>query len=67
MPSRKETPPSSGFAAFGDAMRNAFRAGSTDKTLKLNEGHAHGLLNDLDREEVIADIRDWLLARIPAK
>ena len=42
-------------------------AGSTDKTLKLYEGHAHDLLNDLDRETVIIDIRDWLLARIPAK
>jgi acylglycerol lipase len=42
-------------------------AGSTDKTLKLYEGHAHDLLNDLDRETVIVDIRDWLLARIPAK
>jgi alpha-beta hydrolase superfamily lysophospholipase len=42
-------------------------AGSTDKTLKLYQGHAHDLLNDLDREIVIVDIRDWLLARIPAK
>jgi alpha-beta hydrolase superfamily lysophospholipase len=43
------------------------KAGSTDKTLKLYEGHAHDLLNDLDREIVMADIRDWLLARVPAK
>jgi acylglycerol lipase len=43
------------------------QAGSTDKTLKLYEGHAHDLLNDLDRETVIADICDWLLARIPAR
>jgi acylglycerol lipase len=41
------------------------QAGSTDKTLKLYEGHAHDLLNDLDRETVMADIRNWLLARIP--
>ena len=38
-------------------------AGSTDKTLKLYEGHYHDLLNDLDREVVMKDIRDWLGAR----
>ena len=31
-------------------------AGSTDKTLKLYDGHAHDLLNDIDRERVMADI-----------
>jgi alpha-beta hydrolase superfamily lysophospholipase len=41
-------------------------AGSADKTLKLYEGHAHDLLNDLDREKVMADITDWIDARLPA-
>ena len=41
-------------------------ASSQDKTLKLYEGHAHDLLNDLGKEIVIADIRDWISARIPA-
>ena len=41
-------------------------AGSVDKTLKLYEGSYHDPLNDLDRQTVIADIRDWLGARIPA-
>jgi alpha-beta hydrolase superfamily lysophospholipase len=42
-------------------------AGSTDKTLKLYEGHYHDLLNDLDRETVMADIQSWLDARLPAE
>jgi acylglycerol lipase len=41
-------------------------AGSRDKTLKLYEGHFHDLLNDIDKELVMADIRDWIAARIPA-
>ena len=41
-------------------------AGSTDKTLKLYEGHYHDLLNDVDKEVVIADINDWIDARVPA-
>jgi alpha-beta hydrolase superfamily lysophospholipase len=39
-------------------------AGSTDKTLKLYEGHYHDLLNDLGREQVMDDIVDWIDARI---
>ena len=41
-------------------------AGSTDKTLKLYEGHFHDLLNDVDKEVVMADIQHWLDAHIPA-
>ena len=41
-------------------------AGTRDKTLKLYEGHAHDLLNDLDREVVIADIADWIDAHLSA-
>ena len=40
-------------------------AGSTDKTLKLYEGHFHDLLNDIDKEVVMADIQQWIDARIP--
>jgi alpha-beta hydrolase superfamily lysophospholipase len=40
----------SGSQIFFDA------AGSTDKTLRLYDGHMHDLLNDLDKEEVMADI-----------
>ena len=41
-------------------------AGSTDKTLKLYEGHYHDLLNDLDKEVVMADIQQWIDKHIPA-
>jgi alpha-beta hydrolase superfamily lysophospholipase len=39
-------------------------AGSSDKTLKLYEGHAHDLLNDIDRDKVMADIKDWIAKRL---
>ena len=35
-------------------------AGSTDKTLKLYDGHYHDLLNDLGKETVTADILAWI-------
>ena len=41
------------------------RAGAADKTLKLYEGFVHDLLHDIGREQVMADIRDWLEARLP--
>jgi acylglycerol lipase len=41
-------------------------AGSTDKTLKLYDGHVHDLLNDLDKEVVMADITAWIQARLAA-
>src|SRR5882724_12025487 len=41
-------------------------AGSTDKTLKLYEGHYHDLLNDIDKGIVMADISDWIDVRVPA-
>jgi acylglycerol lipase len=40
-------------------------AGSADKTLKLYEGHAHDLLNDVGREQVMADIVGWINERLP--
>jgi acylglycerol lipase len=42
-------------------------AGSSDKTLKLYEGHYHDLLNDVDKEIVMADIVTWVDERIPAE
>jgi acylglycerol lipase len=36
------------------------RAGSTDKTLKLYEGHFHDLLADIGKEQVMADIQAWI-------
>ncbi|MCB0165404.1 MAG: lysophospholipase [Anaerolineae bacterium] len=40
-------------------------AGSTDKTLKLYEGHYHDMLNDLEKEEVMADIIEWIEKHLP--
>ncbi|MEP6847834.1 MAG: lysophospholipase [Acidobacteriota bacterium] len=42
-------------------------ASSEDKTIKLYEGHFHDLLNDIDKEVVVADIKNWVTARIPAE
>jgi acylglycerol lipase len=41
-------------------------AGSEDKTFKLYEGHYHDLLNDLGKEAVMADIKDWIDKHLPA-
>ena len=43
------------------------KTGSTDKTLKLYEGHFHDLLNDVDKEIVMADLQNWIDERIPAE
>jgi acylglycerol lipase len=43
------------------------QAGSADKTLKVYEGHYHDLLNDIDKEIVMSDIRSWINSRIPAE
>lgn len=43
------------------------RAGSSDKTLKLYEGHYHDLLADTGKEVVMRDILDWVAARLPAR
>ena len=40
-------------------------ASSSDKTLKLYDGHVHDLLNDFGKEVVIGDIKGWIEARLP--
>jgi len=50
----------SGSQVFFDA------AGSKDKTLKLYDGHFHDLLNDVDKEIVMEDLKNWLSSRLPA-
>src|SRR5262245_30097831 len=42
-------------------------ATSTDKTLQLYEGHFHDLLNDIGKEDVMADIKAWINKRLPAR
>jgi alpha-beta hydrolase superfamily lysophospholipase len=41
------------------------KAGSTDKTLKLYEGHFHDLLADVDKELVMEDIQAWIDEHAP--
>lgn len=43
------------------------QASSADKTLKIYQGHSHDLLNDIGKEEVLADIAGWIEARPPAR
>ncbi|HKX84977.1 MAG TPA: lysophospholipase [Pyrinomonadaceae bacterium] len=42
-------------------------AGSSDKMLKLYEGHYHDLLADIDKEKVMTDILAWIDERLPAE
>ena len=39
-------------------------ASSSDKTLKLYDGHFHDLLNDVGKEDVMADITGWIDGRL---
>ena len=38
-------------------------AASADATLKVYPGLRHELVNEIERDEIIADLRDWLLER----
>jgi alpha-beta hydrolase superfamily lysophospholipase len=40
------------------------KAGSSDKTLKLYEGHFHDLLADVGKQQVMADIQAWIDAHL---
>lgn len=40
-------------------------AGSTDKTLRMYNGHVHDLLSDTGKEGVLADIVAWIDDRLP--
>src|SRR6476659_6523925 len=40
------------------------RVGSHDKTLKLYDGHFHDLLNDVDKEIVISEIKSWIVGHL---
>lgn len=39
-------------------------AGSSDKTIKLYDGHYHDLLNDLGKDTVMTDVLNWLNGRV---
>ena len=51
-----ELAPAEGAQALYDAVA------SSDKTLKLYEGLAHEILNEPEKEQVMDDLRAWLLA-----
>jgi acylglycerol lipase len=38
--------------------------GSQDKTLKFYDGHFHDLLNDVDKEIVMSDIKSWIVGHL---
>ena len=40
------------------------RSQSNDKTLKLYEGLYHELVNEPEQDQVIGDLKDWILTRI---
>ena len=44
------------------------QAGSTDKTLKLYEGHYHDLFNDVGKVSVMPDVTEWITSQrsVPA-
>ncbi|MGJ9420395.1 alpha/beta hydrolase [Massilia sp. CMS3.1] len=40
--------------------------GSSDKTLKLYEGHYHDLFNDYGKDDVMADTTEWINRHLPS-
>jgi alpha-beta hydrolase superfamily lysophospholipase len=41
--------------------------GSRDKSLKMYDGHFHDLLADIGKEGVVADMKAWIDAHLPAR
>ncbi len=42
-------------------------AASSDKTLKLYDGHFHDLLNDVGKESVMTEIESWIIKHLPGR
>jgi len=42
------------------------RIGAADKTVNTYDGLYHEILNEPERDDVLADIREWLQARVDA-
>jgi alpha-beta hydrolase superfamily lysophospholipase len=60
-----EQDPLGGFAKDVIRIRNRYQAiGCTDVTMKLYPGARHELLHELNREEVYADILEWIKKRM---
>ncbi len=45
---------------------SATRAQTTAQEEKLYDGHFHDLLNDIGKEKVMSDIKQWINAHISA-
>lgn len=55
-----------GFSGGGAALAGAYEAlGCTDVTYLGYDGGRHELFNETNRDEVLADLRDWLTVRFP--
>jgi alpha-beta hydrolase superfamily lysophospholipase len=61
-----EADPVSRGAAGPRGLERAYRAaGLEDVVVNVYEGARHELLNETCRDQVTADIRDWLLNHLP--
>lgn len=56
--------PDDALTPFAGAEMVVERAGSTDKSLLRYDGLAHELLNEPERERVLADLAEWVEARL---
>lgn len=50
---------------LADAYRT--KGGLTDVTLRVYEGGRHEMFNEINRDEVLADLVDWLNRHVPAR
>ncbi len=55
--------PAAAMGAHATTLAEALRAAGTPVDLRLYQGARHELLNETNRDEVVADILDWLATR----
>ncbi len=54
-------------AGIGGTRRLFEAVGSRDRQLRVMEGAPHEILNDLDRDTMTGELRDWLADRLPGR
>ncbi len=59
-----ERDPAAGMGAYASGAAEALRAAGVDVELRLYEGARHELLNEINRDDVTADIVHWLGANL---